>query len=134
MIRMHRCAPTFVIFTLVALASATVGCVDPLTSHPVATPVWEVRNVIAYGETAAGPSPDIALGWDLRVAGGVARWRECTAPDACSDIARERPADQLIAFERVGRRADRDGRELDVVRLSLAPRPTYVVPMRKLPR
>lgn len=81
-----------------------------------------------------GLPPDVALGWDLRVAAGVARWRECESIDLCGETERERPADQLIAFERVGHASAADGREIEVVKLSLAPRAKYVVPVRKLPR
>lgn len=113
--------------TLVLLA----GCVDPLTSNARSTPAWTVENVKAFGETATGDPPDRAIAWDLRVAGGLARWRECTAVNACTETERERPADELLAVERVGRTSINDrGDEVDVVRLSLAPRRRYVIPVK----
>lgn len=127
---MERLATSCALFALLLAAA----CVDPLTTHPVATPLWELNNIAGYGQTVAGSPPDVALGWDLRVEGGVARWRECTALDACGDTRRERPSGELLAFERVGRTADADGREMDILKLSLAPKPAYVVPLRKLPR
>ena len=117
------------------LAAALVACAtDPLTPNPVVSPLWEAKNIAGYGETAMGAPPDQAFGWDLRVAGGVARWRECTEIDACSAVERERPASELLAFERVGKTSDADGHDVDVLKLSLAPEPKYVVPVRRLPR
>jgi hypothetical protein len=59
------------------------------------------------------------FGWDLSVAGDAARWRECTAVDACGQAERSRPANDLLAVDRVGQ-AGVDGREVDVLKLSLA--------------
>jgi hypothetical protein len=112
--------------------ATSVACVDPLTTQPSPSPAWEVKNVAGYAETAAGLPPDVVLGWDLRVAAGVARWRECAAIDDCTDVERERPAGELIAVERVGKRTT-DGGDVDVVKLSLAAKPKYVVPVRKVP-
>jgi len=117
----------------VVVAVACAACVDPLTAQPAPSPLWEVKNVAGYAETAAGLPPDQVLAWDLRVEAGVARWRDCASLEECSDVERSRPAADLIAVERVGKRAT-DGGDVDVVKLSLAPKPKYVVPVRKVPR
>ena len=113
-----------------AVALALAGCVDPLTTKPVSTPAWDMKNVKDYTETAAGLPPEVVLGWDLVVAGDVAQWHECTAVDACGQVERSRPTKDLLA---VGHAAQTsvDGRQVDVLKLSLAPRPTYVVPYSK---
>lgn len=116
--------------TLVVLgASLACGCVDPMTTNAKNTPEWTAKNVRGYGETALGPAPDVAYGWDLRVAAGVARWRECTSPEACTEIERECPAADLLSFTRAGRIAS-DGGDVEVMKLSLTPRKKYVVPTK----
>jgi hypothetical protein len=112
---------------VVLFALACSACVDPLTTKPVSTPAWQVKNVKAYAETAAGLPPETTLGWDLVVAGDVARWRECSSVETCGQIERSRPVADLLAVEHVAR-SSVDGEEVAVLRLSLAPRPTYVVP------
>jgi hypothetical protein len=114
----------------IALAVACSACVDPLTTKPVSSPAWELRNVEAYGETAVGLPPETTLAWNLVVAGDTARWRECSAIDACGQTERTRPTSELLGVERVATTSV-DGREIDVLRLSLAPRPTYVVPYKR---
>ena len=66
----------------------------------------------------------------LHVEGGVAHWRECASSEECTVIERQRPTSELIAFSRVGQITLEDGETVDVLKLSLAPRPGYVVPRR----
>jgi hypothetical protein len=116
---------TTVLLAVAVLASA---CVDPLTSkRPVTEPEFYAKNVKAYAETAAGLPPDVAFGWRLTVSGDVARWFECTAIDVCGQVERQRPARELLAVERV-EEAVVEGRPVEVLKLSLAPRPSYIVP------
>ncbi len=111
-------------------ALATSACVDSGAPHPVQwAPVWTTKNVEGYVETAIGLPPEQQLGWDLVVAGELVRWRECSAPDACTTLERMRPTRDLVALDTVGH-AEINGREVDVVRLSLTARPHYVVPLR----
>jgi hypothetical protein len=74
-----------------------------------------------YADTVAGLPPEVRLAWHLEVVGDVARWRECTAPDACGQLERSRPADEVLRVERAGHVLV-DGQEVDVLRLSLAAR------------
>jgi hypothetical protein len=108
-----------------------VGCVDPLTHGATNAPEWDVKNIKGYAETVAGLPPETLLAWDLRVEGGVARWRDCTAIEACRDVEHERPASELLAVEYVGHAGVGDGGEIDVLKLSFPPRPKYVVPTCK---
>lgn len=111
------------------LLSLSIGCVDGGKSgKPTSTPEFVAGNVKAYGETAAGLPPEVAYAWQLRVTGDVARWRECTSIDTCGDVERTRPASELLGVERAGE-AEIDGERVEVVKLSLSPRPTYVVPL-----
>jgi hypothetical protein len=111
-------------------ALATSACVDSGALQPAQfSPVWTAKNVEGYVETAAGLRPEQQLGWDLLVAGELVRWRECVAPDTCTTVERTRPTRDLIALDTVGQ-ATIDGREVDVLRLSLTARPRYVVPAR----
>jgi hypothetical protein len=114
----------------IVVALACSACVDPLTTKPVSGPAWELKNIEAYGETAVGLPPDTTLAWDLVLSGDTARWRECTATDACGPVERSRPTSELLAVERVATTTVAD-REVEVLRLSLAPRPTYVVPYKR---
>jgi hypothetical protein len=104
-----------------------IGCVgcftDAKAKHGYYTPAWDMKNVSNYAETVKGGDPETAYGWDLRIAGGVARWRECASAEECGEIERERPASEVLAFERVGIVHD-----TDVLKLSLAPRRKYIVP------
>ena len=109
---------------------ALVGCVDhhkgataPLTPEPV----FYANNVKNYGETAAGLPPDTVYAWDLRVAGDVARYYECSAVDACGKVERTRPAKELLGMQKAGK-AEVDGEVVTVMKLSVEPKPTYVVP------
>jgi hypothetical protein len=111
---------------LLALASAASGCVDDRT-HQVAEPVFYARNVKAYAETAKGLPPDVVYGWDLTVTSEAARWRECPSVDACGRAERSRPAKDLLGVEHAAD-LDVDGTKVEVLKLSLSPRPTYVVP------
>jgi hypothetical protein len=115
------------LFSAIALL-IVAACVDPMTTQPASIPEWDVKNVAGYAETVAGLPPDTVLAWDLRVEGGMARWRECATIDACDDVERERPASEVLGVEHVGHA---DGGLVDVVKLSLAPRPKYVVPITK---
>jgi hypothetical protein len=117
----------------IAFALTCVACVDPLTTQPKVSPAWEVNNVAAYADTATGLPLEQILAWDLRIEGGTARWRDCSTIEECTDVERSRPAKELLGVERVGKRKTDNG-EVDVVKLSLAPKPTYVVPVRKAPR
>jgi hypothetical protein len=119
-----------VLLGVLMIVASMIACVDPLTTHASPSPVWEAKNAKAYGETVAGLPPDKAYGWDLSVAGGTARWRECKGPNECSEIERERPAGDLLSFKPVGRIAGVDGGDVEVLELSLAPHPTYVVPSK----
>ena len=64
---------------------------------------------------------------DLVVTSEIVRWRECEGVGSCADIERSRPAKELLAIEHVAE-ITLDGRRIEVVRLSLEPRPTYAVP------
>jgi hypothetical protein len=114
------------------LALVISACVDPMTTHATSTPAWEVTNAKGYVETAAGLPPDTVLAWDLRIAGGVARWRECTTVDVCSEVERDRPAAEVLAVDHVGQAAVGDAGAVEVVKLSLSPRPKYTVPVTKI--
>jgi hypothetical protein len=110
------------------LVAVLIGCVDPLTANQTNGPQWEVQNVNAYAKTVAGtPARDIVYGWGLLLEGDTARWYECSAVDACGGIERRRPKGDLLAMETVGH-ATVDGGVVDVVKLTLAPGRTYVVP------
>jgi hypothetical protein len=85
-------------------------------------------NVKGYAETAAGLPPDAVFGWGLAVEGDVVRWRECSAIDTCGQIVRERPKRDVLAIETVGKATATDGGAVDVLKVSLAPRPKYYVP------
>lgn len=127
---------------LAALAPVTAcGFVDPGGPHgkPTPQPTWTYRNVRAYGEHVAGAPPEERFAWDLSIAGGTAQWRECEGDPAtsrfrCSRVLRERPAEDLIAYEVVGEASIDDasdaGADVPVLRLELAPRRKYVVPYR----
>ena len=119
-------------WTLVAclMALVLVGCADAQTTKRANTPEWDMKNVKDYAETVAGLPPEKVLGWDLLVVDDVARWRECTAVDACGQVERSRPTKDLLAVARVAHTSV-EGRQVDVLELSLAPRPTYVVPYAK---
>jgi hypothetical protein len=80
----------------IMIVSSVIACVDPLTTHASPSPVWEAKNAKAYGETVAGLPPDKAYGWDLSVAGGRARWRECQGPTECSEFESDRPEDVIL--------------------------------------
>jgi hypothetical protein len=110
------------------IAVIATACVDPLTTQAMNTPEWDVKNVKGYAETVAGLPPEVVLARDLCIAGGVARWRQCTAIDVCDESEHERPAKDVLAIERVGGLADEDGGG-ELVKLSLAPRAKYVVPI-----
>jgi len=105
---------------------------DPIVTQSVPTPNWYVNNVKGYADTAAGLPPDTTLAWDFHIAANVAHWRECTAVDACGTIERERPAAEVLAVEHVAQATAGDAGLVDVVRLSLAPRPKYTVPITKI--
>jgi hypothetical protein len=111
-----------------AVACGACGAGPEVT--PVNNVVWDAKNVKAYGETAAGLPPETAFGWDLVVAGGVAKWRECASLEECGNVARSRPAKDVVGVERVGKTSTPEG-EVEVLKLSLAPRPSYVVPYTK---
>ncbi len=115
-------------FLDVALVSALCACVDPLTTQAVNSPEWDVKNVRAYADTAAG-APDTTFAWGLTIGAGTARWRECEAIDACGAIERECPAQNVLAVAHVGQATLQDGRPIDVLKVSLAPRRKYIVPM-----
>jgi hypothetical protein len=102
----------------------SAACVDVTP-----TPAWEARNVAGYVKTATGLPPDESLAWHLEVVGDIASWRECSAVDVCTTVERRRPASDLLSFSPVGH-ATVEGEQVDVVRLSLSPRPAYVVPTR----
>ena len=123
-----RCSQSLRKIALAALNGACV--VDPLTTKPVSAPAWYANNVEGYVQTASGEPPDRIYGWDLDVAAGRARWKECTAIDVCGAIERERPASDLLAFEHVGRAHAGDAGDVDVLALSLTPAPKYVVPVK----
>jgi hypothetical protein len=112
--------------TALVFVLLTSACVDG-TGKPVSEPVFYAKNVKRYGETALGLPPDEAYGWDLGVTGDVARWRECPSIETCSNVERTRRASDVLAVERIAE-ANLDGRRVDVMKLSLAPRPTYIVP------
>lgn len=116
--------------SLVLVLLAASGCVDSGGRQPVQfAPAWAAKNVEGYVETAAGLPPEDQLGWDLVIAAEHVHWRECSAPDTCTTVERTRPTQDLVALASVGH-AEVDGHQVDVVRLSLAARPRYVVPSR----
>jgi hypothetical protein len=116
-----------VVLSLAFVASACGGASNAVPM--MWTPEWTAKNVEGYVETAAGLPPEEQLGWDLVALGELVRWRECSAPDACSTALRTRPTRDLVALDSIGH-AEVDGRQVDVVRLSLAARPRYIVPTR----
>ena len=118
--------------TIGAFIVAMGGCYDPLTKQPVNTVEWDARNVRGYIETIEAV-PDEALVWDLRIAGGIARWRECTSVSQCSGIEHEGPAAEILATARVGHAATAGGAIVEVLRLSLVPRRKYIVPTTPTP-
>jgi hypothetical protein len=112
----------------IGLVSALGACVDPLTTQAVNAPEWDVKNVRAYADTAVG-APDTTLAWGLTMEGGTAHWHECAAADTCGAIERECPAQNVLAIAHVGGTTLHDGTPIEVLRLSLAPRRKYIVPM-----
>ncbi len=109
---------------------AFVGCVDhhkgadaPLTPEPA----FYANNVKNYGETAAGLPPETVYAWDLKVAGDIARYYECTAADACTKVERTRPAKEVLGVQKAGK-AEVEGEVVTVMKLSVEPKPTYIVP------
>ena len=128
---MARTIHLFGVGLIVVLASVgAVGCVDHQKAGPVPEPVFYAKNVKAYGETAAGLPPDVVYAWDLRVAGDVARFYECTAIDECGKVERTRAAKEVLAVQKAGK-AEVEGEVVQVMKLSLSPRPTYIVPSWK---
>jgi len=87
----------------------------------VACAVPRPSTVRDYGETLAGLPPETVLAWNFEVVGDVARWRECVAMDTCGTLERSRPANEVLSVERVAQ-ASIDGRQVDVLRLSLVAR------------
>jgi len=104
------------------------SCVDHHRGRPVTEPEFYAKNVKDYGETAAGLPPETVYAWDLRVAGDTARYYECSTIDTCSKVERSRAAADLLGIERGVGKAEIDGEVVHVMKLSLAARPTYVVP------
>ena len=120
-------------FTLLTLGACVMSaCNDPLTPRATSSPTWEVKNAANYAETAAGLPPDEVFGWHLVVVGDTATWRECTAIDRCSKIERSRLSKDLVAVAQVAK-ASVEGEAVEVLKLSLTARPTYVVPTWKNP-
>ena len=117
---------------LFGLMSVAACWVDPVTPQATTMPEFYANNVKGYAETVGGLPPETALATDFYVAGNVAHWRECTAVDACGTLERERPAAEVLAVERVAHAAAGDAGEIDVVRLSLVPRPKYTVPITRI--
>ena len=115
-------------FTCVLLVFAA-GCVDPLTGDNTLAPEWHAKNVAGYIETVRGLPPDTAFAWDLSIEGDGARWRECSAIDECGLSERQRPVQDLLGVQHAGQTTMAAGRIVDVVRLSLAPRPKWVLPL-----
>jgi hypothetical protein len=116
---------------LALLALLAVGCTTyDRQGRPISEPEFYAKNVKAYGETAAGLPPETVYASQLRVTGDEARYFECTAVDTCTKIERTRAAKELLGVKTVGKAAV-DGENVEVVELSLAPRPTYIVPTVK---
>ena len=113
------------------LLLAVAGCVDPLTAGATNTPEWELKNARGYAETATRSEPDVAFGWSLAIEGDAAHWFECSAPDTCGEIRRERPRGELLAVEKVGQATVGDAGVVEVMKLSLTPGRKYVVPYDK---
>jgi len=86
------------------------------------------KNVSGYVENARGLPPDVAYGWDLRVAGDVARWRECVSETQCSETQRERPASELLGTHAVGHASAGDSGEVEVFKLTLKTHRRNVMP------
>jgi hypothetical protein len=76
---------------LTFLPAVTLACVDPLTNDTTTAPEWHVKNIQGYARTATGEPPDITYGWSFSTDSTVARWFECSRPDTCGKIERERP-------------------------------------------
>jgi hypothetical protein len=107
---------------------AVAACADPLTNDRTTQPAWVVNNVQGYARTATGDPPDTAYASGLAVEGEVARWHECSAIDTCGETQRERPKQDVLAIETVGKASVGDGGTVDVLKLTLAPGRKYVVP------
>lgn len=118
------------------LAAAVTGCLtDSTARHGYATPASDLKNVQNYAETAKGLPPEVVYGWGLRIDGDNAKWNECTSKDECRKVERTRPKKDLLGVEKlVGQQVDVDGESVEVLKLSLEPRPTYIVPSYKYPR
>lgn len=117
-------------FVFVMFSASILACgVDGKNGEPVSSPIFHLKNTQSYAETAAGLPPDVTYGWNLRVGSDVVRWRECASVETCGHTERTRPANELIALERVGE-VEIEGEHVEVMKLSLTPRPTYVVPIK----
>ncbi len=116
--------------SLWVFAVAVASCpADPKTGHPVAAPEAVGRSFVGYGENARGFPPDVVYGWNLQVAGGVATWRECSSAEVCSEVERERPTAELLAFQAVGQAAaPGDAGEVEVFKLTLKTRRRNIMP------
>ncbi len=125
--RRARSIATVVRVCAAAGAAAVAGCHEPINASPPSNVAWDVKNVDGYIQTAKG-EPDTAFAWDLRFAGGIARWRECPTTDACGNVEHEQPASEVLAVQQAGKARGPDGNEVEVVRLSLAPRRKYTTP------
>lgn len=111
---------------LLAPTAGALGCAKP-GSPVVSEPEFYARNVKAYAETTKGLPPEIVYGWDLTLTRELARWRECAAADSCSRTERSRPTSELLGVEHASE-IELDGEKVEVLKLSLTPRPTWVVP------
>jgi hypothetical protein len=113
-----------------------VGCVtDATAKHGYATPASDLNNVKNYAETAKGLPPEVVYGWGLKIDGDNAKWNECTSKEECHKVERTRPKKELLGVEKIAQQADVEGEQVDVLKLSLEPRPTYIVPnYRNQPR
>jgi hypothetical protein len=120
--------------SLSVVAICLAACVDPLTTQATNTPEWDAKNIKGYADTIAGLPPEIAFAWGFVFEGDVAHWHECPAIDMCGHVERERRSRDVLGVEHVGQATIADAGAVEVVKLSLAPRPKYVVPITKLAR
>lgn len=84
---------------------------------------------VAANELARQPTEEIVLGWNIKMEGGMTRWRECTSAADCTTRARSLPSEQVLGFANVGRaQSPLSDEEIDVVQIRLKRDP--VLPRR----
>jgi hypothetical protein len=126
----------------IGLASlfALAACEDPLTTSPSTSWNADARRFGTLVDDARDEPSEVAYGWALDATGDIVRWRECADEHACTDVARERAAGELLAVSHVGKthvkthvKTDGDV-EVEVVRLTFKARPRDFRPAPKIRR